>query len=338
MTTNDPYRGLGWAHGALTVQRLGAMLGPVTFVLPDGRQVNPHHVAPWADEPESAAQPGVLRKLRGEWPCLPFGYTASPEGFAEEWAKLFTPAEPDEQVHGYCSNNDWRWEKSEDGTLKLSYDYPKSNPVSRVERTITPDPNATAIDLEFRAEVREDCRLPVGLHPTFRLPQKPGAARIEPGRFDHGRTYPGKAEPGTEIFAEDATFTDLAKVPARKGGTIDASRVPFAVDTEELLELNGIDGTAALANEAEGYRVRVRWQKEHFPSLLLWYSNRGRKFAPWNGRNLCLGVEPICSPFGFGVSTAAADNPIARSGTPTVHAFKKGEPFVTRYRIEAEAL
>ena len=31
----EAYRGLGWAHGTLAVQRLGAMLAPVTFLLDD---------------------------------------------------------------------------------------------------------------------------------------------------------------------------------------------------------------------------------------------------------------------------------------------------------------
>ena len=35
-------------------------------------------VAPWADEPDSAALPGILQRLRGEWPCVPFGRTAAP--------------------------------------------------------------------------------------------------------------------------------------------------------------------------------------------------------------------------------------------------------------------
>jgi hypothetical protein len=335
---SDAYRGLGWAHGSLTVQRLGAMLAPVTFVLADGRQVSPMHIAPWAEEPGMETQPGVLRRLRGEWPCLPFGYSSPPEGYAAEWARLFAPASADEEAHGPCANNPWRWEKAEGGILKLSIDYPGSSPVRRVERTITPDPSGPAIDLEFRVEAREDCRLAIGLHPTFRLPLAEGAARIEPGRFDHGLTYPGPVEKGAEYFAEGARFADLSSVPTRDGRRVDASRVPLAADTEELLQLNGIDGTAAFANHAEGYRVRLSWQKEHFPSLLLWFSNRGRKGIPWRGRNLCLGVEPICSPFGFGPATAAADNPIARSGTPTALAFKPSEPFVTRYRIAAEAL
>ena len=151
--------------------------------------------------------------------------------------------------------------------------------MKRLVRTITPDPNAPAVDIELRIEVRGACRLPLGLHPTFRLPTEAGAARIEPAAFAEGRTYPGTVEPSAPLFAIDRAFSSLNAVPGRDGGSIDASRLPFARDTEELLQLNGIDGSVALANEADGYRVRLTWQKEHFPSLLLWISNRGRKDA-----------------------------------------------------------
>jgi hypothetical protein len=338
MTAGDDHRGLGWAHGALTVQRLGAMLAPVTFVLPDGRQVSPIHVAPWAGEPGAEALPGILRKLRGEWPCVPFGYSVPADGWPESWAHVIGPPEPDEEIHGHGSNHDWNWRDSDSGSLSLALAYPAGSPVEHVARTVTPDPSAPAIDIEFRVTVRRACRLPIGLHPVFRLPAQTGAAVLELGGFDHGRTYPNDVEPGAALFAENTTFAELAGVLARTGGMVDASRLPLAADTEELLQIEGLDGTASLANHSEGYRVRLSWQKEHFPSLLLWYSNRGRKAAPWNGRHVAIGIEPICSPFGLGPATALADNPIAQSGIATALEFLPDRPFVTRYRIEASAL
>lgn len=338
MKFDDAYRGLGWKYGALTVQRHAAMLAPVTFLLPNGRQVNPLHVAPWAEEPAAAELPGILQRLRGEWPCVHFGYSANDPTAPAEWAGLNEPAEADEEIHGHSSNQPWTWEEGSAACLRLSIDYPGGNPVKRLLRTIEPDPNAPAVDIELRIEVAEDCRLPLGLHPTFHLPDEPCAARIEPGAFAEGRTYPGTVEPSAPLFAIDRAFSSLTAVPGREGGSIDASRLPFARDTEELLQLNGIDGSVALANDAEGYRVRLIWQKEHFPSLLLWISNRGRKEAPWNGRHLALGMEPICSPFGLGPAVARANNPMAKAGTPTARKFTAGEIFTTRYRIEAEEL
>lgn len=338
MKGDDGYRGLGWAHGALTVQRLGAMLAPVTFLLANGRQVSPMHIAPWSNEPEAEALPGILRKLRGEWPCVPFGYSVPADGWPEDWARVMGPPEPGEEVHGHGSNHEWTWRDGGSGSLSLGLAYPASSPVERVERTVRPDPSAPAIDIEFKVFVRQACRLPIGLHPVFRLPAEAGAATLELGRFGHGRTYPHDVEPGAELFARDTTFAELTSVPARAGGVADASRLPLAADTEDLLQIEGLHGTVALANHADGYRVRLHWQKEHFPSLLLWYSNRGRKAAPWNGRHVAIGIEPICSPFGLGPATALADNPIAQSGIATALEFSPEKPFVTRYRIEASAL
>jgi hypothetical protein len=334
---SDTYRGLGWKYGALTVQRHAAMLAPLTFVLADGRQVSPMHIAPWAEEPVAATLPGILQRLRGEWPCVPFGYAVDDPTAPPDWARLNGPAEPGEEIHGHSSNHPWDWAESDGASLKLSLDYPATSPVKRVHRTVTPDSRGPAVDITFTIEIREDCRLPLGLHPSFRLPREAQQARIEPGPFREGRTYPGTVEPSAPLFAIDQSFTSLDAVPKRDGGTFDASRVPLPLETEELLQLNGIS-SVALANEAEGYRVRLSWNEEHFPSLLLWMSNRGRKAEPWNGRHLALGMEPICSPFGLGPASARADNPMAKSGTPTARNFKAGDVFTTHYRIEAEAL
>ena len=69
----DPSRTLVWPHGQATLQRLGAMLAPVVFRAAGHADFAPMQVAPWADEPGSAALPGILQRLRGEWPCVPFG-------------------------------------------------------------------------------------------------------------------------------------------------------------------------------------------------------------------------------------------------------------------------
>ena len=80
-----------WAHGRLTVQALGAMLGTVTFRLPDGREVSPLHVAPWADDPQAASLPGILRALRGDFACVHFGADRALD-LAGAWSALSRPA------------------------------------------------------------------------------------------------------------------------------------------------------------------------------------------------------------------------------------------------------
>ncbi|WP_234187226.1 hypothetical protein [Shinella sp. NM-101] len=125
-------------------------------------------------------------------------------------------------------------------------------------------------------------------------------------------------------------------------GTIVSSRwgetedVPFAEDIEDLLQLTGIDGGVALHYRDAGFRARLSWQKEHFPGLLIWYSNRGRTAYPWGGRHVALGVEPVASAFDLGPAVSTAANPLARAGTPTALAFAPDRPFLTRYRLSAE--
>lgn len=204
-----------------------------------------------------------------------------------------------------------------------------------LDRRVTPDVGGAAINFELAINVRTDCKLPIGLHPCFRLPTMPGAMRIEVGPDIAGATVPTAVD-ASSIFAIGQMLRRWNDVPLRDGGRLDVSRVPLSHATEEILQLFDMPGQAALWNTAEGYRVRLSWNAEHFPSALLWFSNRGRQAAPWNGRHMALGLEPICSAFDLGSQMSAADNPIARRGTPTVRQFRANERFVTRYRVEVE--
>jgi hypothetical protein len=332
-------RSIAWSHGVAAIDALGAMIGPATFTLDDGRQISPFHVAPWWNEIQAVELPGILRRLRGEWPCVPFGYPVPKGGFPAEWQAVMDDDEELADVHGYSSNHQWTFK--DDGamdTLSLFIDYPANSPVRRLERTILPVDGHPAIDFELRIEVREDCALPLGIHACFRLPERPGSVRLYPGAFAHGLTYPGTVEPSAPLFAAGRRFSSLHAVPTRVGGEQDATWLPFDRPAEELLQLNGSDGHFALANIAEAYRVTFDWDAAAFPSVLLWYSNRGRPMAPWNSRHLAVGIEPICSPFGLSPKTALANNPIARSGVPTTHALWRAAPAILSYRIGIEPL
>ena len=168
-------------------------------------------VAPWADEPGADGLPGILRKLRGEWPCVPFGYSVSPEGFAAEWVPSLLPGEPGEEVHGYCSNHDWQWDEAPPGIAEA---FPR---LSRDKSGQTGDPRDHAgpgsappstSSSGSRSGRTAACRS--ASIPSSACRPKPGGARLEPGRFDHGLTYPGMVEPSAPLFAENRRFDDLA--------------------------------------------------------------------------------------------------------------------------------
>lgn len=322
-------RTFSWAHGEGEIQTLGGMLGPVRFRLPGGRVVQPFHVAPWADEPGVAGLPGILRRLRGEWPCIPFGVERDVP-LAGDWAEIPTAAPEDQPPHGYAANADWTFGEE----LSLAVDYPADSAVARLERRIRPDPGAPALDIDLDVHVRRDAMLPIGLHPTFRVPDQGVVIETESG----GMTFPAAVEPGVSILAEGALFDSLDRVPLRAGGTTDLSRLPLRVPTEELVQLTRPEGRVALVYPAERFRVRMTWDASHFPGLAIWVSNRGRPAHPWSGRHQAVGLEPVCAAFDLGARISARANPLSRMGHSTARAFRAGEVFTTALRIEVIAV
>jgi len=333
MTTQRQSAALAWRHGVVSVEALGGMLGPTTFVLPDGRQVSPLQIAPWADE-EQPGLPGILQRLRGEWPCVPFGRDGDRAAMGE-WPVSSAVPTIDSNQHGFSSNNLWTIEPANETALQLGIAYPDAHPIAGLRRRITPDPEAAAIDIELEITARRDCDLPIGLHPVFRLPHLTGAMQLEVAGEVGAVTFPRGPDP-VSIFAPDRYTADWHVVPLRDGTLLDPSRVPLARHTEEVLQLLDAPGEVALHNTAEGYRARLSWNRDHFPSLMFWFSNFGRQEPPWSGRHLALGVEPVCAALDLGPQISTSINPISTRGIPTARHFAAGETFRTRYRIAVE--
>lgn len=324
---------IAWAHGVAAVQGLGGMLGPVTFLLPDGRQVSPLHVAPWFDAPDRKEQPPILQELRGEWPCVPFGADGPrllPDGWSEAGESFDGAGVP----HGHSSNAEWVFTNIGPDRVEMVCDYPETHPVRRLTRRIAADPQAPALDITLTVEARRPCRLPIGLHPTLRLPLD-GTAVLEPPPFREGRVFPLDVEPGQGLLRPDARFASLAAIPDREGGTVSLARLPLAENTEELVQLCGVTG-GFRSSHPDGWAVTLDWDADHFPSVLLWISNRGRRHAPWNGRHVALGVEPVCAAFDLGPAVSTAPNPISAAGIATAREFIPEQPFITRYCIGVE--
>ena len=226
--TEDDVRVLAWAHGRAEVQRLGAMLGPVVFRAPGRVDFEPMHVAPWAGEAGAGELPAILRRLRGEWPCVPFGRVDPAAGLPPGWTAL--PPD-DEWGHGHGSHHAWTWVPTDDPlTLCLSLLHPPGSAVHRLTRTISAVADSPALDISLRVEVRRPCKLPVALHPTVRLDLGRLALRI-PHR-GMGLTYPACTAPDVSRLAPDARFESLSRAPAEDGAEIDLSRFPQAVDSE----------------------------------------------------------------------------------------------------------
>ena len=328
--------GLAWRCGSLSVQRLGGMLASLTFIVEGGRQVSPLYLAPWSAEESRPALPAILRHLRGEWPCVPFGSYRPADGFPVDWAQVLGIGDADPYLHGFGSNVKWNWTKVTPYEVELTCRYPADDDIEELVRRIRPVPDRAAVDMELLVKARRRTRLPVGLHFTFCKPRT--RAILRPGAYRDAWTYPGPAYEEIQAFAPNCRFQDLRLTPARGGGHIDATTFPLPVPAEDLIQLNGVDGQFDLDLPGDNCRVSLAWNREHFPSVLLWSSNHGLRRAPWNGDHVALGVEPVCSAFGSGLDATRNENPLARSGINTAIEFDPGTLFRTTYRISATTL
>ncbi|MFK7997351.1 MAG: hypothetical protein AB8B87_24710 [Granulosicoccus sp.] len=323
---------INWSHGRAEIQSLGAMLAPVDFTLSDGRVVSPLHVAPWADEPISPDTAPILRALRGEWPCVPFG-AANLATINSRWK--YQSTQSDGVAHGFSANAHWTLQSIAESSIRARIEYPRDSDISTLERTVSGVSGSARLEMQLAIDPRADTCIPVGVHPIFRLPETTGAVQLIPGAFDEVWTYPGETG-GESCFYPGERYASLRALPGRSGSCIDASRLPFQGSSEDLLLLTGTQGRFELRYLDQGYRVLLEWNAKDFPCVLLWISNRGRQQAPWSGRHLALGIEPVCAAFDLGVDISANDNPLSREGIKTAIRLSAGSIWRTSYTIAAE--
>ena len=329
---------LQWEHGSAEVQALGGMLGPVTLRLEDGREFDLMHVAPWHGMTAADKLPGILRRLRGEWPCVPFGRADQPQDLPPDWG---THPAHDQWDHGYAANHAWHCIEATPQRLHLAIDYPAESAVARIERIIAADPHAPALDITLIVHARREARLPAGLHPTFRLPPAAGRVQVQLGAHEGVHSYPTNAPGAISRLRPDTRSDSLAHM-AGTDGPLDLSRLPLPGPSEELLQVRGVKPPAPAGAHAAPFAlhyldyaasVGMWWDTAQLPDLMLWISNGGRIHFPWMSRHLAIGAEPVNSLFDLGrVAQAPAGHPLAdRLGV----ALSPRQPWQTHYRIAA---
>jgi len=318
------------------VAALGGMLGPVWFTLPDGPVVQPFAVAPWADDPPEKLNvlPPILRQLRGEFPCVPFGVSHARTDLPDRWMDGLDLSIPpaDEFAHGYSANHKWHLLEQTDTTITIGIDYPEDHVVSRLKRRISLDGDLQ-IKIDLHIEMRRDAALPIGLHPIFALPVHSGAAHLSIPSLQSVRSFPVPVDEVSQCMPDETADT-LTQIRTKDGAMLDVTRLPLALQTEEFLAVSLTDGDVRLSDIQNGYAVSLSWDIDTFPRCLLWLSNRGRTAYPWCSRFCAIGIEPVAAAFDLGVAHSANRHaPFARSGTATQTPLSASEPFTTSYSI-----
>jgi hypothetical protein len=310
------------------VTEVGGHLGPITFDR-KGRRLQPYSVTPWAEEQTDRSLPPIIKALRGDFFCLPFGGNASPFG---------TERHP---VHGETANARWQFRSLETkagrSCLHLSLKT-KVRPGQVDKRIWVVDGQNTVYSQHVVTGMSGPMNL--GHHAMLKFPDSPGSGFVSTSRFVYGQVFPQAFElpenRGYSWLEPGAEFKSLRKVPTQKGGTADLTRFPARRGFEDLVMLVS-DAKAPFAWTAVTFPgERYAWFALKDPRVLretvFWLSNGGRHYPPWNSRHInVMGLEEVTSYFHLGLAESARANPISRKGFPTCLALNPKKPLVVPY-------
>jgi hypothetical protein len=135
-------------------------------------------------------------------------------------------------------------------------------------------------------------------------------------------TDPVAQQVGRNLWALNQTQPDLI-LPCEDGSDWDLRTYPAGHTVEDFCILVEAQeariGWTVLMRNAEDDMLVVLKDARVMPVTMLWVSNGGRDFSPWNGRHTgVLGIEDGCAAGGTGLAAALADNRLTAMGVPTV--------------------
>ena len=317
------------------VTQSGGHLAPVSFRL--GRKtITPLAIAPWWNEKIAADTLPLIRVLRGDFFCLPFGGNATPYRGEQH------------PPHGETANRRWQFESlaqtGNSTTLHLSLRTRVRS--GRVDKRITLRAGQTAI---YQEHIISGVTGPLnpGHHATLQFPDRPGAGRLSTSACIHRQVYVEPAglpeQQAYSALRPGAVFRDLQSVPTNTGGVADLSRYPARRGFEDIAILVADPklkfAWSAVAFPEEGYAWFTLRDPRVLPATLLWMSNGGRYSAPWNGRHVnVMGVEDVTGFFHTGLAGSAHANALSKRGLTTCHHLRADQPFAVRYIMAVAAI
>lgn len=293
----------------------GGMLGPVKFFPHESTAVEPYAIAPWAEESLPPNTPEMLVGLRGDWLCSAFGENAQP------YRDRRLPP------HGETANSKWSYLDSacspEGCWLQTGMDLPLQEGSCRATTALL---NGHSVVYQRHDLSGLGARLNPGHHATIAFPNVEGAGRLSFSPFIHARTYVESMEQpknrGYSWLKPNVEITDLHKVPCIDGSMTDLCSFPARRGFEDIAivcanpMLEFAWSTVTFAQE--GYVWFALRDPKLLASTLLWFSNGGRHYAPWNGRHInVMGIEDITAFFHVGIAASCAPNLLTECGIRT---------------------
>lgn len=314
---------------AFSMTTTGGQIGPVKFRV--GRHViEPFHIAPWCGKPSAGKLIPLLRELRGDFFCAPFG-----DGPA--WRGEVHPP------HGETANADWTVTSS--ASERLVAVLQTSVRPGKITKIIETRPQETNLYQLHRFEEFQG-GMCFGHHamldfnrngPGVLSTSKLNLAQVLPAPFEN------PAQGGYSSLKPGAWLRRLDRVPLAAGGHSDLTRFPAREGFDDLVMLHHKDSDDFAWTAVVFPQKKFVWfslkNPAYLASTVLWYSNGGRHYSPWNGRHRgVLGVEDVTAYFHLGLGASLSKNPWTEKGVPTSLNFSRRKTTNIPYIMGVTAL
>jgi len=318
---------LSWSFSSSTVKasvtEQGGHLAPVVFDR-TGRKIKPYTIPPWSKEKLPDNLPQMLKVLRGDFFCMPFGGNESPYGKEKHLP------------HGETANKKWKFKdlirEADRVTIHL-----RMKP--KVRRAVV-DKKITVVDGHNAVYSRHiitgmSGKMTFGHHPTVRFPDKSLSGVISTSRIKYGMVSPQQVENpenrGYSCLQPGMKFERLNRVQMITGEYADLSRYPARRGFEDIVMLVTAPCEPFAWTAVTFPEERYVWFSLKDPAVLkqtlLWMSNGGRHYAPWNGRHInIMGMEELTSYFHYGLAESVQENCINKLGDDTYLEFNPDKP------------
>lgn len=288
------------------ISKRAGMLAPVEFYLDSSCPIQPYAISPWWNEQADASLPTLLKVLRGDFFCAPFG--------GNDLAFNGVQYPP----HGESANNIWELDSFEVDSKRMILNLVQEQTVceGRIQK-MTAVLEEHQMIYQRHEFIGMSGPMDFGHHPCLHVPEgaQPGWLSFSPHRFAH--TYIDAMEHpqnrGYSILKPNTPINDLTKCPMITGETTDLTRYPARRGFEDLVMLTTASnvelGWTAFSLPELGYVWFSLKDPKTLPSTILWLSNGGRHFPPWNGRHTnTIGLEEIMGFFHEGITSSARQN------------------------------
>lgn len=262
-----------------------------------GQAIMPLHKAQWLGEAMPGDAPRHQARLQGDFIAAPFGPGAL-------------------GLHG-AANGQWQLTPSPEGVLRAVYQGEIQGASLVKELSFEPD---QPFLYQRHLFIGGSGSLAFANHAMVALT---GTAKLSFSRKRWFETLdtPLEADPsrGRSALKYPARMEDGSEFPGADGGAVNLHHYPWGEAHEDFVAAveepaSPLGWTAVVRLDQGDVFLSLRNPRQ-LPMTMLWHSNGGRDYAPWNGRHRgCLGVEEGAALPVLGLSSRESPDPLSAAG------------------------